>query len=110
MNDITRYCLEKFNLDDISEIDNIDKLNLEKSLNLKETSFYDELGSRRDIGYEADKLENIDVLGGSVQSGGSIKISQNTRFIVKISECQLFLAGNSLEINKIPDIFFKKGI
>ena len=103
MNDIIRYWIEKFNLDDISEIDNIDKLNLKNFLNLKETSFYDELGSRRDIGYEAD------VLGGSVQPGGSIKIIQNTRFIVKISECQLFLAGNSLEINKIPDIFFKKG-
>ena len=28
MNDITRYWIEKFNLDNISEIDNIDKINL----------------------------------------------------------------------------------
>ena len=28
MNDITRYWKERFNLDNVSEIDNIDKLNL----------------------------------------------------------------------------------
>ena len=47
-------------------------------------------------------------MGGSIQSGGSRKITQNTRFVVKISEHQLFSAGDSSEINKIPDIFFKK--
>ena len=47
-------------------------------------------------------------MGGSIQSGGSIKIIQNTRLVVKISECQLFSAGNSLEINEIPELFFKK--
>ena len=108
MYDITLYWIEKFNIDNISEIDNIDKLNLKNFKNLKETSFYEELGSRRDIGYEADDTANIDILGGSIQSGGSIKIIQNTTFIVKLSECQLFSAGNSLEINKIPDMFFKK--
>ena len=77
--------------------------------NLKETSFYHELGSRRDIGYDGtNDLENIDILGGSVQSGRSIKIIQNARFVVKISECSLFSAGDSKEIDKIPDIFFKK--
>ena len=106
--DITNYWIEKFNIDNISEIGNIDKLNLKNFKNLKETSFYDELGSRRDVGYEADDPENIHILGGSVQSGGSIRIIQNTRFIVKLSECQLFLAGNSLEINEILEIFFKK--
>ena len=40
--------------------------------------------------------------------GGSIKIIQNTRLVVKISECQLFSAGDSKETDKIPDIFFKK--
>ena len=104
--DITNYWIEKFNIDDISEIDNIDKLNFKNFKNLKETSFYDELRSRRDVGYDGtNDLENVDILGGSIQSGGSIKIIQNIRFIVEISECQLFLAGNSLEINKLPDIF-----
>ena len=54
-------------------------------------------------------LENIDIISeGIIQSGGSIKIIQNTRLIIKMSECQLFSAGDSLEINKIPDTFFKK--
>ena len=105
--DITRYWIEKSNLENISEIDNIDKLNLKNFKNLKETSFYDELGSRRGIGYDGtNDLENIDIISwGTIHSGGSIKVIQNTRFVVKISECQLFLAGNSLEINKFPDIF-----
>ena len=37
-----------------------------------------------------------------------MKIIQNTRLVVKMFELQLFSAGNSLEINKIPDLFFKK--
>ena len=108
--DITRYWIEKFNLDNVSEIDDIEKLNLRNLKNLKEVSFKKELGSRRDIGYDGtNDLENIDIIsGGTIQSGGSIKVIQNTRFVVKISECELFTAGDSLEINKIPDIFFKK--
>ena len=47
-------------------------------------------------------------MGGSIQYAGSIKVIQNTRFVVKISECQLFSAGDSLEINKIPELFLKK--
>ena len=85
-------------------------MNLKNLKNLKEVSFHEQLGSRRDIGYEAYDPENVYVIsGGSVQqSGGSIKIIQNTRFLVKISECELFSACDSSEINKIPDIFFKK--
>ena len=64
MNDITRYWIEKFNVENISEIDNIDKLNLKNFNNLKEISFYNELGSRRDIGYDdTNDSENIDILG-----------------------------------------------
>ena len=33
---------------------------------------------------------------------------QNTRFVIKLSECQLFSAGDSKEIDKIPELFFKK--
>ena len=36
----------------------------------------------------------------------SIMTIQNSRLIVKISECDVFSAGN--EIDKIPEIFFKK--
>ena len=47
-------------------------------------------------------------MGGSIQYAGSIKVIQNTRFVVKISECQFFSGGNSKEIDKIPELFFKK--
>ena len=36
-----------------------------------------------------------------------MKIIQNTRLLIKMSECAIFSGGNSLEINKIPDLFFK---
>ena len=78
--------------------------------NLKPINFEEQIGFNRN-GYDGtNDLENIDIIsGGSVQqSGGSIKIIQNTRLVVKLSECQLFSAGDSSEINKIPDISFKK--
>ena len=37
-----------------------------------------------------------------------MKIIQNTRLLIKMSECQIFAPGNSSEINKIPELFFKK--
>ena len=75
--------------------------------NSKSIDFKDQIGFDRNT-YDGDNLENIDILGGSIQSGGSMKIIQNTRLVVKISECQLFSAGNSKEIDKIPELFFKK--
>ena len=105
---LTNYWIEKFNIDNISEIDDIDKLNLKNFKNLRPIDFEDQIGFDRE-GYDGtNDLENINILGGNVQSGGSIKIIQNTRLVVKISECQLFSGGDCKEIDKIPDIFFKK--
>ena len=106
---LTNYWIEKFNIDNISEIDDIDKLNLKNLKNFKCVDFKEQIGFHRE-GYDRNNLENIDIIsGGSVQqSGGSIKIIQNTRFAIKLSECQLFSAGDSSEINKIPELFFKK--
>ena len=106
--DITNYCIEKFIFDNIFEIDDIDELNLKNFKNLKPTDFEDQVGFNTEGYDDTNDLENIDILGGSIQSGGSIKIIQNTRLVVKISKCLLFSAGDSIEINKIPDIFFKK--
>ena len=110
--DLTNYWIEKFNIDNISEIDDIDdidKLILKNFKNLKPIDFKDkeQIGFDRNT-YDCDNLEHIDIQGSIQQSGGSIKIIQNTRLVVKISECQLFSAGNCKEIDKIPDIFFKK--
>ena len=108
--DLTNYWIEKFNIDNISEIDDFDKLNLKNFKNLKPINFEEQIGFHRE-GYDGtNDLENIDIIsGGSVQqSGGSIRIIQNTRLVVKPSECQLFSAGDSKEIGKIPELFFKK--
>ena len=99
--DITNYWIEKFNINTISEIDDIDKLNLKNLKNLKPIDFHRE-------GYDADDLENVDIQGSIQQTGGSTKIIQNTRIVVKLSECKLFSAGDSKEIDKIPDILKKK--
>ena len=76
--------------------------------NLRPIDFEDQVGFHRE-GYDGtNDLENIDIQGSIQQSGGSIKIIQNTRLVVKISECQLFSVGDSKEIDKIPESFFKK--
>ena len=107
--DLTNYWIERFNADNISEIDNIDKLNLKNFKNLKPIDFEHQIGFDRE-GYDAIDLENINIISeGDIEyDASSIKIIQNTRLVVKMSEVQLFCAGNSKEINKIPDMFFKK--
>ena len=84
--DLTNYWIEKFNIDNISEIDDIDKLNFKDFKNFKPVDFKEQIGFDRNT-YDGNNLENTDILGGSIQSGGSIKIIQNTRLVVKISEC-----------------------
>ena len=85
--DITNYRIEKFNIDNISEIDDVNKLNLKSFKNLKPIDFQDQIGFHRE-GYDGtNDLENIDILGGTIQSGGSIRIIQNIQLVVKISEC-----------------------
>ena len=55
-------------------------------------------------------LENINIISeGDIEYDATqMKIIQNTRLLIKMSECDIFSAGDSLEINKIPDIFFQK--
>ena len=108
--DLTNFWIEKFNLDNISEIDNIDKLNLKNFKFLKPIDFEDQISLDRDTYDGTDNLENLNIISeGTIEyDDGSIKTIQNTRLVIKMSECQLFSAGNSSKINKIPDLFFKK--
>ena len=53
-----------------------------------------------------DNLEQLNILSMHEDYNSSIMTIQNSRLIVKISECDIFSAGN--EIDKIPEIFFKK--
>ena len=95
----------------MSEIDNIDKLNLKNFKNLKCFDFDDLYGRNRDVfdGTPIDQ-EQINIISeGDIEYDASqMKIIQNTRLLIKLSECNLFSSGGSLEINKIPKIFFNK--
>ena len=53
-----------------------------------------------------DNLEELNILSMNEDYDSSVMTIQNTRLIVKISECDIFSAGN--EIDKIPESFFKK--
>ena len=112
--DLTNFWIEKFNIDDLSEIDNIDKLNLKNFKELKCFDFdSDYLDTRNQELYDGtpiDDQEQINIIseGDIDYDSTQMKIIQNTRLLIKMSECDIFSAGNSLEINKIPDIFFQK--
>ena len=107
--DLTNYWIEKFNIDNYSEIDDIDKLKLKNFKNLKAIDFEDQIGFDRERYDGTNDLENINIISEEfIKYEEPIKIIQNTRLVVKISECQLFSAGNFKEIDKIPELFFKK--
>ena len=53
-----------------------------------------------------DNLEELNILSMHDDYDSSIMTIQNSRLIIKISECDIFSGGN--EIYKIPEIFFKK--
>ena len=72
---------------------------------------FDDLYRRNQGVYDGTvDLENINIISeGDIEYDASqMKIIQNTRLLIKMSECVIFSAGDSLEINKIPEMFFKK--
>ena len=111
--DLTNFWIEKFNINNMNEIDNIDKLNLKDFKNLKCFDFNDDnlYGRDRDIfdGTPIDQEEINIISEGDIEYDASqMKIIQNTRLLIKMSECNLFSGGNLSEFNKIPEIFFNK--
>ena len=56
---LTNYWIEKFNIDNISEIDNIDKLNLKKFKNLQPVDFTEQIGFERETFDGTDDLETL---------------------------------------------------
>ena len=110
--DLTNFWIERFNIDDMSEIDHIDELNLKNFKNLKRFDFDSNnlYGRNREVFDGTVDLENVNIISeGDIEYDASqMKIIQNTRFLVKMSECDVFSADNSKQIDKIPDIFFQK--
>ena len=95
----------------MNEIDNIEQLNLKNFKNLKVFDFDNLYGMERDVfdGTPIDQ-EQINLISEDnlEYDVSQIRIIQNTRLLIKLSECNLFSSGDASEINKIPDIFFKK--
>ena len=102
-NDI-KYWVEKYILQNINDIDNIDRLKLENNRNDLDLI---NIGNSEIPNHNPENnLEELNILSMHEDYDSSIMIIQNSRLIVKISECDVFSGGN--EINKIPEIFFKK--
>ena len=99
-----RYWVEKYILQNINDIDNIDKLKIKNNRNDLDLI---NIGNSEIANYNAeDNLEELNILSMHEDYDSSIMTIQNSRLIVKISECDIFSGGN--EIDKIPEIFFKR--
>ena len=102
-NDI-KYWVEKYILQNISDIDNIDKLKIKNNRN--DLDLINIGNSEIPNHNPEDNLEELNILSMHEDYDSSIMTIQNSRLIVKISDCDFFSAGN--EIDKIPEICFKK--
>ena len=96
--------VEKYVLQNISDLDNIEKLKIKNNRNNLDLINVEE--SEIANCNAEDNLEQLNILSMCEDYDASIMTIQNTRSIVKISECDIFSGGN--EIDKIPEIFFKK--
>ena len=88
----------------IDDINNIDELEIKNNRN--DLDLINNGNSEIPNHNPEDNLEELNILSMHEDYDSSIMIIQNSRLIVKISECDIFSAGN--EIDKIPEIFFKK--
>ena len=102
-NDI-KYWVEKYILQNINDIDNIDRLKIKNNRN--DLDLINIINSEIPNHNAEDDLEELNILSMHEDYDSSIMTIQNSRLIVKISECDIFSGGN--EIDKIPEIFFKK--
>ena len=87
----------------MNETDNIDKLNLKDFKSLKCFDFDNDnlYGRDRDVfdGTPIDQEEINIISEGDIEYDASqMRIIQNTRLLIKMSECNLFSSGSSLEI------------
>ena len=99
-----KYWVEKYILQNINDIGNIDKLKIKNNRN--DLDLINIENSEIPNHNPEDNLEELNILSMHEDYDSSIMIIQNSRLIVKISECDIFSGGN--EIDKMPEIFFKK--
>ena len=99
-----KYWVEKYVLQNINDINNIDKLNLKNNKNDLDLI---NIGNSEITNCNAeDNLEQLNILSMHEVYDSSIMNIQNSRLIAEISECDIFSGGNM--IDKIPELFFKK--
>ena len=99
-----KYCVVKYILQNINNINNIDKLKLKNNRNDLDLI---NIGNSEMPNHNAeDDLEELNILSMHEDYDSRIMTIQNSRLIIKISECDIFSGGN--EIDKIPEIFFNK--
>ena len=103
-NNDLKYWVEKYLLQNINDIDNIEKLKIKNNRN--DLGLIN-IGKSEIPNHNAeDNLEELNILSMHEDYDSSIMTIQSSRLIVKISECDIFSGEN--EIYKIPEIFFKK--
>ena len=103
-NNNLKYWVEKYVLQNINDINNIDKLKIKNNRNDLDLI---NIGNSEIPNHNAeDNLEELNILSLHEDYDSSIMTIQNSRLIVKISECDIFSGGNI--IDKIPELFFKK--
>ena len=103
-NNDLKYWVEKYILQNINDIDNINKSKIKNNKNDLDLI---NIGNSEIPNHNAeDNLEELNILSMHEDYDSSIMTIQNSRLIVKISECDIFSAGN--EIIKILEIFFMK--
>ena len=99
-----KYWVEKYILQNINDINNIHKLKIRNNGNDLDLI---NIGNSEIPNHNAeDNLEELNTLSMHEDYEFSIMTIQNSRLIVKISECDIFSGGNI--IDRIPEIFFKK--
>ena len=83
-----KYWVEKYILQNINDIDNIDKLKIK---NIRNDLDLINIGNSEITNCNAeDNLEQLNILSMHKDYDSSIMTIQNSRFIVKISECDIF--------------------
>ena len=99
-----KYWVEKYILQNINDIDNIDTLKIKNNRNDLDLI---NIGNSEITNCNVDdNLEQLNILSMHEDYDSSIMTIQNSRLIVKISECDIFSGGNI--IDKIPELSFKK--
>ena len=105
-NNDVKYWVEKYILQNINDIDNIDKLKLKNNRNDLDLI---NIGNSEIANYNTeDNLEELNILSIHEDYDSSMMTIQNSRLIVKISECNIFL--QEMKLIKYQKYFLRKEI